>query len=213
MRKGAQFENRTDAGRQLAGLLEPWAGEDTVVLGMARGGVPVACEVARTLGATLEVAVVCKVGAPMHAELAIGAVAEGGVTVLDQRLIEYLHVGQDYLDRTIRSKNDEVARRLELYRQGRPRAELKGRIAILVDDGLATGQSAVAAMASIRVAEPREIVLAFPVCSPESSQRIAAEERVEVVCGDIPPDFYAVGQFYRDFSQTTDPEVVRLLAG
>lgn len=204
-----RFEDRRDAGRQLAPLLVPWRDQDTVVVALPRGGVPVALEVAEQLGAPLDVLVARKLGAPGHEELGIGAIAPGA-TVLDHEAIRYLRVPDDYLTRTIDREGRELARREALYREGRPAVPVAGRTVIVVDDGLATGVTARAAVASLRARQPRRVIFAAPVCAPETAARLRREAD-EVVCVSCPEDFQAVGLWYRDFRPTEDAEVLRCL--
>lgn len=205
------FEDRADAGRRLARRLARYGDEDPVVLALPRGGAPVAAEVARALGAPLDVFVSRKLGAPDQPELGIGAVAQGGARVLNARIVEHLGITEGYLDRITRRELAEVERRLRLLRgEGRPEPEIEGRTAILVDDGLATGVTARAAIRALRQRGPRRLVLAVPVCPPQTARAIAPEVD-DLVCLETPEDFVAVGLWYRNFDQTTDDEVVALL--
>jgi putative phosphoribosyl transferase len=208
--RGIRFSDRRDAGRQLAALLEPYRAEQPVVVGLPRGGVPVAAEVARALGAPLDVAVVRKIGAPRNAEYAIGAVAEGGVHVLGDRHGRSADLTTGELGALIARAERELEERLQRYRGARPPVELSGRTAIVVDDGLATGRSALAAVRSLRQRGAARVVLAAPVASQQAAQ-LLAEAADEVVCVQIPPDLWAVGSWYADFRATTDEEVALLL--
>jgi putative phosphoribosyl transferase len=205
------FKDRHDAGRRLAVLLEQFRDEQPVVVGIPRGGVPVAAEVARALGASLDVAVVRKIGAPQNPEFAIGALAEGGVHVLSERAVRALGLSDDGLRALIARVEHELAERLRRYRGTRAPAELAGRTVILVDDGLATGRSAQAAVRSLRTRGAARVILAVPVASPEAVATLRREAD-EVVCVEVPADLWAVGYWYEDFSPTADEEVTALLA-
>ncbi len=203
------FADRTDAGRQLAERLAPYRGPDVVVLALPRGGVPIAAEVARALDAPLDVVVARKVGAPGHPEFGVGAVAPGGVLLLNRPTVEALGLTEADLAPIVERERAEMDRRLRRYRgDGTP--DVRGRTVVLVDDGLATGVTAAAAVEAIRRGRPRRIVLAVPVCSPQAAEALA--ETVDaVVCVARPADFRAVGMWYRDFDQSSDAEVVALL--
>ncbi len=206
-----RFADRADAGRRLAQLLGDQSGPPPVVVALPRGGVPVAAEVARVLGAPLDVLVVRKLGHPQQPELGVGAVAEGGVTVLNDALLQRTRVDPAALASVEAREQEEVARRVARYRGDRPRVAVTGRAVILVDDGLATGFTARAAIEVLRRAGAASIVLAVPVAPPDtlSALRPLVEE---VVCVHAPPEMWAIGQWYDDFTQTTDEEVARLLA-
>lgn len=204
------FDDRHEGGRRLAKRLRDLADDAPVVLGMPRGGVPVAYEVARELRASLDVVVVRKVGAPHNPEYGVGAVGEGTVTLFDDERLASLGLQRDDLDEAVSSERGELEERVERYRDGRPAAPVAGRTVIVVDDGLATGVSATAAVRVLRTRDPHRIVLAVPVGPPASVERLE-EVADEVVCLHAPPSFMAVGSWYRDFSQTTDDEVVELL--
>lgn len=205
------FTDRRDAGRQLAQALEGRVEPPVVVLALPRGGVPVAAEVAAALDAPLDVLGVRKVGAPGHAELGVGAVAEGGGLVLDERILGSLGLDERDVAGTIDAEREEVARRVGRYRGDRPLPELRDRTVVIVDDGLATGVTATAAVRAVRNQRARRVILAVPVCSRAGSADLA-EEADEVVCVLAPERFAAVGQWYRDFGQTSDEEVVEILA-
>ncbi len=181
-----------------------------VVLALPRGGVPVGYEVARALGAPLDVMVVRKLGAPGQPELGIGAIAPDGTRVVDERAVETLGVTESYLERVEERERAEMARRLREFRGGLPAPEFAGRTVILVDDGLATGVTAMAAVRAVRKQSPAKLVLAVPVCSSEASARLAREVD-EYICLSEPPDFVAVGMWYEQFEQTSDREVRELL--
>lgn len=206
-----KFRNRTEAGRQLAERLSGYRGcEDAIVLGLPRGGVPVAYEVAQRLGLPLDVFVVRKLGVPGYEELAMGAIASGNVSVLNPDVMRALPDSEAILE-TVRAREKmELERREILYRQDRPPLKLRGRVAILVDDGLATGATMRAAAAALRRQGVAKIVVAVPVGAPETCREIEAEVD-ETICVVRPASFHGVGQFYEDFSQTTDEEVRELL--
>jgi len=206
-----RYLNRTDAGRRLAAALARYAGRsDVVVLGLPRGGVPVAYEIALALDAPLDVFVVRKLGLPGHEEFGIGAIASGGVRVVDDAVLRSYGVDADTLDRISQRERLELERRERLYRDDRPFPSMRDRVVILADDGLATGSTMRAAVAAFRAEAPREIVVAVPVGAPEtcSAMRHIADD---VVCLETPEPFYAVGLWYEDFEQTEDQEVHTLL--
>lgn len=206
-----KFRDRIDAGRQLAGGLHEYADRtDVLVLGLPRGGVPVAFEVARALSAPLDVFVVRKLGLPHHEELAMGAIAMGGSRVLDRALIEQIGVSDAEVEQVTRREQAELDRRQKQYRGDRPLPDIAGHTVILVDDGLATGSSMRVAVAALREEHPGRIVVAVPVAPAEVCEMLRASAD-EVVCALTPDPFYAVGLWYRDFSQTSDEEVRDLL--
>ena len=205
------YANRVEAGRQLARSLQHLRGPDLVVLGLPRGGVPVAYEVARALDAPLDVIVVRKLGVPFQPELAMGAVGEEGVLVLNQEVVRLAHVSEEEMASVERRELAVVAERAQRFRAGRPRRELEGKTALIVDDGVATGATARAACRVARALGAKRVVLGVPVGPPETEERFR-DEADELVCPDMPYGFYAVGQFYRDFSQTSDDEVTALLS-
>ncbi|MDQ7977214.1 phosphoribosyltransferase [Paraburkholderia sp. SARCC-3016] len=207
------FTDRAEAGHTLANLLDAYAHRnDVVVLALPRGGVPVAFEVARTLGVTLDLLAVRKLGVPWHAELAMGAVASGGALYVDEALVREIGLTQAAFDRVLANERAELARREQSYRaQYQAPCEIQGRIAIVVDDGVATGASMKAALRALRARRPAKIVAALPVAPPGAARRFE-EEVDEFVCALTPANFYAVGQFYADFSETTDDDVRALLA-
>jgi len=204
------FADRIDAGDRLAKGLAHLAGSDCVVLAIPRGGVIVGEVIARELGAPLDVVVPRKIGAPGNPELAIGAVAPG-IRVLDPRMVGALGVTDRYLEREIAEQEAEIERRQNAYRGGRPPQPVEGRVAIVVDDGVATGSTAVAALRWARAKGAERVVLAIPVAPPQSLERLRAEAD-EVVVLETPQPFLAVGEWYRDFDQTTDEQVVSALA-
>ena len=204
------FADRHQAGAVLAEHLDAYAGRgDIVVLALPRGGVPVGFEVARALGAPLDVFLVRKLGVPTHRELAMGAIASGGIRVLDDQLISSLGIPPEAVEATTREEERELERRESAYRD-RPARSLEGRVVILVDDGLATGATMKAAVQAVRQRSPQKIVVAVPVGSHEACSELG-DLADEVVCARIPPHFSAVGQWFVDFSQTTDREVRELL--
>lgn len=208
------FRDRRDAGRVLAGYLSTVAGAPgLVVLGMARGGVPVAWEVAAALRAPLDVFLVRKLGVPRQPELAMGALA-GGQVVMNDEVVRHLGIGADEVQSVIDRETTELCRRERAYRGDRPMVDLRGRMVILVDDGIATGASVLAAVRAVRAvqaAEPASIIVAVPVAPPSACRKIA-QEADDVVCVTTPDAFDAVGQVYGDFDQTGDDEVRDLLA-
>ena len=204
------FADRADAGRRLAARLQHLAGERVVVLGLPRGGVPVALEVARALGAPLDVIVVRKLGVPFQPELGMGAIGEDGVVVISQEMVRAAGVSAEELAGVGARERAEVERRAWRYRGGRPRQPLGGRVAVVVDDGIATGSTARAACRIARAHGAARVVLAVPVAPPGWQDRIGGDAD-ELVCVQTPRDFLAIGQFYADFSQATDDEVVACL--
>ncbi|MFE6974091.1 phosphoribosyltransferase family protein [Streptomyces sp. NPDC057682] len=205
------FTDRADAGRRLAEALRPLAAENPVVLGLPRGGVPVAFEVARVLGAPLDVIVVRKLGVPSRPEVAFGALGEGGVRVISENIVRRAGVTPARMAEVESAEEDELLRRARAFRGDRPRVPLAGRTAVVVDDGVATGATALAACDVVRGAGARRVVLAVPVAAPDAARRLR-EAVDELVCLDEPAGFAAVGEWYRDFGQTPDEEVVALLA-
>jgi putative phosphoribosyl transferase len=206
------FPNRAEAGRQLAEKLEKYAGRDEViVLGLPRGGVPVAYEVAKRLRASLDVFVVRKLGVPGFEELAAGAIASGGVRVLNEDVMRTIPYADAAIEAVTIKETAELQRREQIYRDGRPAPELRDRIVILVDDGLATGATMRAAVKALRESGAAKIVVAVPVGPPDTCREIA-EEADETICLSTPEFFQAVGQYYEDFSQTSDANVRELLA-
>lgn len=208
------FRDRREAGRELAERLRGMQGDgalpEAVVLALPRGGVPVAHEVAEALEAPLDVLVVRKIGAPFHREVGVGAMAGDEVPLFDPSTLRALGLSEADLDSVVEGERVELRRREQLYRQGRPAPELRGRTVIVVDDGLATGSTARAALRFVRRQAPARLVLAVPVGSPESVERMRAEAD-EVVCPHRPAGFMAVGEWYTDFDQLTDEDVLTAL--
>jgi predicted phosphoribosyltransferase len=206
------FRDRADAGRQLLSRLRAYEGRlDLLVLGLPRGGIPVGYEVARGLGAPLDVFVVRKLGVPGQEELAMGAIATGGVRVVNADVVRALGISADVLDRAAAEESRELERRQTSYRGDRPQPRIEGRTVILVDDGLATGSTMRAAVAALRQQRPGRLVVAVPVAARATCEDLRREVD-EVVCHATPEPFMAVGRFYDDFSQTTDEEVRELMA-
>ncbi|MBK1732830.1 phosphoribosyltransferase [Thiococcus pfennigii] len=204
------LENRTEAGRALAELLSREPTGDVVVLALPRGGVPVGWEIAKALNDPLDILLVRKLGVPGQPELAAGAIASGGIRVLNQDLIDALGITQAQLERTAAHEQAELERRERVYRGDRPRPPVTGRRIILVDDGVATGATIRAGIAALRQQHPESIVLAVPVAPPDTLARLEAEAD-QVVCLATPTPFRAIGQWYQDFHQVTDEEVTELL--
>ena len=206
------FPNRTEAGRQLAEKLIKYAGRaDVIVLGLPRGGVPVAFEVAQRLGVPLDVFLVRKLGVPGFEELAVGAIASGGVRVLNEDVMRAIPNADEVIESVTARETAELERREQSYRDGRPAPELRDRVVILVDDGLATGATMRAAVKALRQRCVAKIVVAVPVGPPDTCREFE-DEADETICASAPAFFQAVGQYYEDFSQTSDEEVRELLA-
>lgn len=205
------FRDRTDAGRQLAARLTRYANRpDVLVLALPRGGVPVAYEVAKELHAPLDVFLVRKLGVPGYEELAMGAIASGGMRVINQEVVRYMSIPGNVIDAVAADEQRELERRELAYRDDRPPPDVKGRIVILIDDGLATGSTMHAAAAALRKQGPARIVVAVPVSASEMCDEFRSEVD-EIVCAVTPEPFRGVGLWYEDFSQTTDDEVRELL--
>jgi predicted phosphoribosyltransferase len=205
------YRDRADAGARLAGHLAAYAGRaDVVVLGLPRGGVPVAAQVARALRAPLDVFCVRKLGVPGDEELAMGAIATGGVVVLNERVVWELGVSEQTLAEVVAAERVELERRERAYRGERPPAALEGRAVLIVDDGLATGATMRAAVRAVRAAGPRRVIVAVPVAAAETCRSLEADAD-EVVCPLAPQGFRSVGGWYEDFSTTSDDEVRRCL--
>jgi len=205
------FANRVDAGRRLADRLAAYSGQsDVIVLGLPRGGVPVAFEVARALGAKLDIFLVRKLGAPGHEELAMGAIASGGIVVVHDDVVKALKISSDALLDEIEAQRKELTRRETIYRGDRPALDVKGKTVILIDDGMATGSSMRAAVAALRRQDPARIVVAVPVGAASTCAELEAIAD-ECVCVVAPENFRAVGLWYDDFVQTLDEEVCFIL--
>jgi predicted phosphoribosyltransferase len=205
------FRDRFEAGRVLAPLLHPYgSGHDVIVLALPRGGVPVGYEVARTLGAPLDVFLVRKLGVPGHEELAMGAIASSGVQLLNTDVVRAMHVTPQQVELAVRREEHELIRREREYRDGRAPPEIAGRTVLVVDDGLATGATMRVAVRALRVERPLRIVVAVPVGAAETCAALRTEAD-EVVCAETPEPFYAVGMWYGRFEQTSDDEVRDLL--
>jgi putative phosphoribosyl transferase len=206
------FRDRAEAGRVLAEKLADYAGlADVIVLALPRGGVPVAYEVARALRAPLDVFLVRKLGAPGHEELAMGAIASGGIVVMNDEVVKAMKVQADEILDAIDSERRELARREVAYRYDRPPVDVRGRIVILIDDGLATGSTMRAAVKALRRQGPARIVVAVPIGAASTCEEFQ-EIADECICAATPEPFRAVGLWYEDFSQTEDDEVAELLA-
>lgn len=207
----AFFKDRRDAGRKLAERLSEHADDpNLLVLALPRGGVPVAYEVAQALSAELDIFLVRKLGVPGHEELAMGAIATGGVRVLNDSVVNALNIPDKVIDAVAEREQAELERRARAYRGERPRAQIEGRTVIIIDDGLATGASMRAAVAGLRAQAPAKIVAAVPTASPETCEMFE-DEVDKIVCAVTPQPFFGVGFWYDDFSQTTDEEVRSLL--
>ncbi len=205
------FRDRHEAGQLLAKELAAFRGQkDLIVLGVPRGGVVVASEVAKALVAPLDVYITRKIGAPYNPELAVGAVASDGTLVLDHDLIERIGASEDYVQAETERQRQEIKRRLVAYRGSRPEPELQGKTVILVDDGVATGATTLASLRAIKQRQPTQLLLAVPV-GPADTMDVLAQEADRVVCLYTPEIFWAVGAFYTIFDQTSDAEVIQLL--
>ena len=207
------YDDRRDAGRELARRLQAYAGrDDVIVLGLPRGGVPVAFEVAEALKVPLDVFLVRKLGTPGQRELAMGAIASGGIRVLNDEVVRWLGIPAEQIDAIAQEEGRELERREAAYRHGRSLPALQGRVVILVDDGLATGSTMKAAVQAVRQQHPARVVVAVPVGAPDTCSELSALAD-EVACVRTPTPFSAVGQWYRRFDQTSDDEVRELLSG
>jgi predicted phosphoribosyltransferase len=208
----AIFRDRVDAGRKLAQKLMKYKDRpDLMILALPRGGVPVAFEVARALNVPLDILLVRKLGVPGHEELAMGAIASGGVRILNQDVVRILRIADEAIEFATARELQELERRERVYRGDRPRPEIKGRTAIIIDDGLATGASMRAAIAALRAQAPKRIIVAVPTASSETCETFKHEVD-EIVCVTTPEPFMGVGFWYHEFEQTTDQEVRELLA-
>ncbi|MBU7007539.1 phosphoribosyltransferase [Phosphitispora fastidiosa] len=204
------FLDRKDAGIKLASVLKKYLGENVIVLGIPRGGIVVAAEAAQVLEAPMDVIIPRKIGAPHNPEVAIGAVAPDGTIITDDYMLRVLEVSQKQAENLAASVSEEIHRRESVYRKGRSAHDLQGKTVIVVDDGIATGFTVKAALKSLRKAVPSRLVLAVPVM-PADTAGVLKEMVDDLVCLHIAENFSAVGQFYRDFTQTTDDEVIQLL--
>jgi putative phosphoribosyl transferase len=207
------FANRIEAGKRLAHRLEQYRGlENAIVLALPRGGVPVASEVAAELDLPLDIFMVRKLGVPGHDEFAFGSIASGGVRYVNREVVNRLRLSPDVIDQVTRREERELERREMLYRGDEPPPDLVGRSVIVVDDGLATGATMTAAIRAIKRSDPRAIIVAVPVCAPETCRELQNNVDVWCVCVYASEPFLAVGAWYKDFDQTTDTEVRELLA-
>ncbi len=210
MTRGTPFEDREDAGRRLVGRLTRYGDEDPIVLALPRDGVPVGYEISRALNAPLDVFLARKLGAPGRKELGIGAVAQGGLWIINEEIVRRLKVPKEYVNRVADEEIEEINRRLTLLRGDRPEPEMRGRTAILVDDGIATGVTAYAAVQALRRRDPRRVVLAVPVCAEQTAELLRPQVD-ELVSRQTPSNLMAISLWYRDFEQVTDEEVIELL--
>ncbi len=205
------YDDRYQAGRVLVGLLKNYAKRtDVIVLALPRGGVPVGYEIAQKLSLPLDIFIVRKLGVPGHEELAMGAIASGGITVLNEEIVNLLHISTEAIDTIQKSEQEELLRREQVYRGKKPFPELSGKTIILVDDGIATGYTMRAAIAALKQKKPAKLIVAIPVAARSTCDEIAPLVD-EIICPMRPVNFYAVGLWYNDFSQTTDEEVMQLL--
>jgi putative phosphoribosyl transferase len=209
-RSGEPFRNRLQAGQLLARELSTWQGEKAVVLGIPRGGVVVARSLSEEIKADLDIVLSRKLGAPDQSELAIGAIAESGEVFLNRYLMEQLSVSSSYIEREKKRQRVEIRRRSQLIRRVKPKVSLEGRMVVVTDDGVATGATMQAAVWAVRHENPRALIAAVPVASEEAVERLA-QEVDELICLRLPPMFRAVGQFYLEFGQVTDQEVLDIL--
>lgn len=204
------FKNRTEAGKQLAQKLNFLKGQECVVIGIPRGGVVVAYEISRELKVPLDIEIPRKIGMPHSPETAIGAVTEDGTVIWNQQLLSFLNFSEHKMKEIAENQVKEISRRTKIYRGEKPKEELENKNVILVDDGIATGYTIMAAIKSIKKRNPKKIILAVPV-APAEAIRELEKEVDQIICLLIPANFYAVGQFYHDFGQTSDTEVIELL--
>ncbi|MBN2109469.1 MAG: phosphoribosyltransferase [Methanosarcinaceae archaeon] len=205
------FKDRTDAGRKLAEELSEYSGrEDVILLALPRGGVPVAFEVAKELGVELDVFIVRKLGVPGYEELAMGAIASGGIKVMNMGVVDSFQISGTAIESVVEAEREELERREELYRKGKPELDVTGRTAILIDDGLATGATMKAAVQALRTQDPERIIVAVPTASREACEEFETDVD-RTVCLTTPEPFYGVGAWYANFTQTSDKEVCDLL--
>lgn len=209
-RSSAPFADREEAGRLLAGELYEYRGQNVVVVGIPRGGVVVANELAKGLGAEVDIILAHKLGAPGHSELAVGAVSEDGTLILNQQVVEDLGVADTFIQHQKEQQLAEIRRRSELFRRVHPKITLEGKVVIVTDDGVATGATTQAALWAVRAEKPEKLIAALPV-GPEDTIRRLAEDADEMVCLKTPPLFGAVGQFYENFLPVDDNEVLLIL--
>ena len=204
------FKNRQDAGKKLALILKEYKGKSVIVYALPRGGVPVGYEVAKALGAPLDTVVVRKVGAPHNPEFGVGAVAPGGVLILDNQTLQALGIERKDVEKTIAEETEEMKRRIARYRSGEYTKGITADTVILVDDGLATGVTAFAALESIKKShQPKRIIFASPICAKDTAERL--REETEVICGSETENLMAIGYWYEEFDQVSDEEVVKYL--
>lgn len=203
------FKNRIDAGQKLAKALKPYEKLNPIILALPRGGVPIGTVVSKALQAPLDVLVVRKIGAPWNPEFGVGAMTES-ILIFDEETLKELDLTHQHLQKTIEEEKIELTHRIELYREGKEFPDVKGRVVILIDDGLATGITTMAAIKSIKQMKPKSIVLAIPVGPSETIEKLRKLVD-DIICLEIPPFFHAVGEFYKDFPQVTDKEVIQLL--
>ena len=206
----AYFNDRVEAGKRLASALADFAGKNAIVLAIPRGGVVVGYEIAKALNLPLDVIIPRKIGAPDNPELAIGAMTEDGTIILDNSLVAYLGVPREYIEEESKRQRSEIERRLKFYRRNEPYPNLQGRDVIIVDDGIATGSTMKAALASVKNRGAKTVTIAVPV-GPPSTIKELKKQADRVICPYTPEYFQAIGQFFNDFSQTTDEEVIHLL--
>lgn len=204
------FRDRVEAGRKLAGALTELKGKDLVILAIPRGGVVVAAEVAKALGAPLDIVVTRKIEAPGEPEYALGAVTQEGDVIMDRQAAESLGASKEYLDSQVKKKREEVNERMKKFRGDAPYPNLEGKVVVIVDDGIATGSSVGAAVMSIRKRKPKEIVVAVPV-APQDAVEVLTGDGTRVVCLETPGPFLAIGEFYGTFDQVEDEEVKQIL--
>ena len=204
------FENRQEAGKQLAQKLRKLVRDRPIILALPRGGVPVGYEIARLLHAPLEVIVVRKIGAPDNSEFGIGAIAEGGIKILDEPVVEFIGLSKKELNKLIKKEEKELRRRVAIYRDNKQLSDLSGRTVIIVDDGLATGITARAAISSVKQKKPKQIIFAAPVCAYETIQDLGLLKD-KVICLVAPRDMVAIGLWYQNFDQLSDKQVKEML--
>lgn len=204
------YKNRQDAGQELAKKLKKYEKDNPIIIALPRGGVILGYEVAKTLKASLDIIVPRKIGAPSQPEYGIGAIAPEGVRILNMRAIESLEITEAEIEYLTETEAKEMNRRMQLYREGLEALNLEGKTVIMVDDGIATGVSTKAAVISVRKMNPKKIILAVPVCPPNTAEKFRHEVD-EFLCLCEPPDFYAIGEHYDDFKQISDEEVINLI--